>query len=281
MAYGEEIPYKIIIPDDSPQKRKERWEIGKGLQAVDSLQTSKYLEDVIQAAVRGEYGTADAQAKLREYYAQLPPGAPEHASKEGDEVTARIVETLETFSFSFSPIALKGIHRRLFEGIEEKYRPGAWRTYNFTKEEPVLNGRSVRYADHSMIMDQLDYDFSEEKKYSAGYHVPFREVDVRRFAAFVSRIWETHGFCEGNTRVIAVFAILYLQDMGIPADNEYFKNHSAYFRDALVRSNFRDIKEHIEADPRFLEKFFENMLIGASHDLESIDLRCDKLLGNQ
>lgn len=38
--------YQEIEPTSDPDKRKEYWEIGKGLQQVDGLDTSEYLETV-------------------------------------------------------------------------------------------------------------------------------------------------------------------------------------------------------------------------------------------
>ena len=275
--YGEEIPYEIIPPENDPDKRKEYWEIGKGLQAVDGLPTSAYLEQVMQETIDGKYDTKEAQLKLKEYYDGISPSDPGYASKEGDEVTARIAEVLESFSFTFRATTIKGIHKYLFKGVNKDYHPGIWRTYNITKGEPILNGRSVQYADYDEIMDNLEYDFAREEQTQSSYNIPFTKDDVKKFSDFISRIWETHGFCEGNTRATAVFAILYLREIGITTNNDYFKEYAAYFRDALVRSNYSSIREGIEADSIYLEKFFENVLLGATHDLDSMDLRCKEL----
>lgn len=272
MSYREDIPYTEIPSEQNLMKRKDYWEIGKGLQAVDGLPTSKYLEQVIQDTVAGKYDTETAQRKLKEYYAEITPKSPAFATKEGDEVTARIATVLETYAFTFSSIMLKTIHRGLFEDIEtlRDYCPGEYRRVNISKEEAVLNGESVVYADWRMISEQLNYDFEQEK--NVKYTVPFTHDEVKKLAKFISGVWETHAFREGNTRTIAVFLILYLRSMGVPANNDYFKTYSEYFRDALVRSNYSKIAQGIEANSTYLGKFFENMLLDGTHNLGSLDL---------
>lgn len=277
MAYREDIPYSEVQGEQNLMKRKDYWEIGKGLQAVDGLPTSGYLEQVMQDTIAGKYDTETAIKKLKEYYVEINPDSPAFETKEGDEVTARIVAILETYSFTFSPIMLKTIHRGLFEGIETlcEYRPGEFRKVNLTKEEPVLNRESMVYADWRMISEQLNYDFEQEK--NVKYNVPFGYEEVKKITKFISGIWETHAFREGNTRTTAVFLILYLRSMGVPTNNDYFKTHSEYFRDALVRSNYNKIAKGIKTDSTYLEKFFENMLLDGTYDLDSLDLRCKEL----
>lgn len=65
-----------------------------------------------------------------------------------------------------------------------------------------------------------------------------------------------------------MFLQLYLRSMGIPANNEPFREHSRFFRDALVRSNFSNIRE----DQPFLNAFFKNLLLNADHDLGNMHL---------
>lgn len=69
-----------------------------------------------------------------------------------------------------------------------------------------------------------------------------------------------------------MFLQLYLRSMGIPANNEPFREHSRFFRDALVRSNFSNIREGIHEDQPFLNAFFKNLLLNADHDLGNMHL---------
>jgi len=275
--YREDIGYIEIPPEGDPAKRKDYWEIGKGLQATDGLPTSPYLDQVIQETSNGEYDTAEASEKIKRYYDEIDESSPEHLTKEGDEVTARIAMALETFPFTFDPITLQSIHKRLFENIKPGFNPGQWRRNDISKKEPVLNGASVEYADCSSILLRLQNQFSLEKDRQINYLPLLDEANIKQLSRFISSIWETHGFSDGNTRTIAVFLILYLRSMGYSANNDYFKDHSEYFRDALVRANFSSVVLGVVPNYSFIEKFLENMLLGEKHDLKSLDLRCSEL----
>ena len=86
------------------------------------------------------------------------------------------------------------------------------------------------------------------------------EALVRYFAKFISGIWQIHPFREGNTRTTAVFAIKYLRAMGFTVNNDLFSEYSWYFRNALVRANYRNYARCIEPEFEHLEKFFRHRL---------------------
>ena len=50
---------------------------------------------------------------------------------------------------------------------------------------------------------------------------------------------------EGNTRTTAVFLIKYLRTLGFDATNDVFAEYAWYFRNALVRANYNDLKADI------------------------------------
>lgn len=267
--------YKELPINDDLHKRKEYWEVAKGLQRTDGLETSEYLESIIEDTVKGKYDTASANEKIGQYYEEIDPKSPAYQNKEADMTAARITLILERGGFKFSPVTLRTIHTELFHDVFPYKWVGNFRTVNLTKEEAVLNGRSVQYVDFNAIPATLKYDFDEEKQ--ARYTLPFTVNQIEKLAGFTSNIWQTHPFREGNTRTIATFLILYLQNIGIDINNEPFKNHAGYFRDALVRSNYSSIKDGIHADSSYVQLFFENILTDAGHDLESKDLRCHVL----
>lgn len=81
--------------------------------------------------------------------------------------------------------------------------------------------------------------------------------------------WQIHAFCEGNTRTTAVFAIQYLRSLGFRVDNRMFALHSWYFRNALVRANYRNVQKDIDYTPIYLVRFFRNLLLGEKWDLKN------------
>lgn len=52
-----------------------------------------------------------------------------------------------------------------------------------------------------------------------------------------------HPFCEGNTRTTAVFIIKYLRTFGFNINDEVFANNSWYFRNSLVRTNYKNFEK--------------------------------------
>lgn len=171
----------------------------------------------------------------------------------------------------FSPSELKSIHGRLFKGLLKE--AGVYRRYNITKNEWVLKGDTVRYSSWNIIPETLEYDFEKEGAFS--YQGLSKLEVTRHIAAFVSGIWQIHPFCEGNTRTTAVFIIKYLNAMGLEIGNEPFADHSWYFRNALVRANYTNLDQDVHETSQFLEAFFENALLDASHDLKNRYLHID------
>ena len=83
-----------------------------------------------------------------------------------------------------------------------------------------------------------------------------------------------HPFAEGNTRTVAAFAELYLNDLGFETTNEPFEAHAAYFRDALVRANYRNRAVRVEFDRTYLEGFFEAVVHGTPKEFDRRELLC-------
>lgn len=48
-----------------------------------------------------------------------------------------------------------------------------------------------------------------------------------------------------------------------------FERHSWYFRNALVRANYRNVEKGINAEPLFLVRFFRNLLMGENNTLKN------------
>lgn len=135
------------------------------------------------------------------------------------------------------------------------------------------NGETVYYAAADSIKETLDYDFRIEREFS--YEGLTVEEAVKHVARFTSGIWQIHPFCEGNTRATVVFMIKYLKIFGFSVDNEIFADHSWYFRNALVRANYNDVQRGIHATTIYLDRFFENLLMGYHNDLKNRYLHID------
>ena len=257
-----------------PEKsqKAENWGVAIGLQQVDNLTPSKYLIEVAKNNIEGKISIDEAGEQVSQYYKKNPAKTlKEHNEKEADEVSARIAKLLSTHTFSFSPAELISIHKALFSGIFNDEIAGKIRTYDITKKEPVLNGDTVIYGRADSIMETLDYDFEQEKKFN--YKGLSKREKVERLAKFTSGIWQIHPFGEGNTRATAVFIIKYLYTLGFVTNNDLFEQNSKYFRNALVRANYQNLNQDIYYTMEYLNKFFGNLLLGEKNLLDNREMQ--------
>ena len=135
------------------------------------------------------------------------------------------------------------------------------------KKEWVLNGATVLYGSATELRATLDYDFSEEKKFSYK-NLSIDEI-IHHLAVFVSGLWQIHMFGEGNTRTTAVFFIKYLRTMGFDVTNDVFAENAWYFRNSLVRANYNNLKSGIHETTEYLELFLRNLLLNEQHVLHN------------
>ncbi len=255
----------IIQGEPGRKERAENWQMAIGLQGVDGLKPSHYLLQTAQDHIEERISIDEVERRIAAYY-QTEEGRREEAgTNEADNVSARIVRLLAEDTFTFSPAMLASIHRRLFDDILPC--AGRYRQTNIKKHEWVLDGSSVLYSSCDMISATLDYDFEQERKFS------YKGIDllqvVKHISNFVSGIWQIHPFSEGNTRTTAVFTIKYLRQLGFKVDHEPFKEHSWYFRNALVRANYQNLPAGVERTTEYLELFFRNLLMGEKNELKN------------
>ena len=256
-------PFKEYIKESEPAKRDKgyAWHTAIGLQAVDGLKTSEYLVHTAVRNIEGEISFEEANALLQTYYEENPTRDASDRTEEADKVSARIATLLSERAFSFTPNEYLSIHRKLFTGIYS--HAGCLRDYNITKKEWVLNGATVLYGSATELRATLEYDFSEEKKFS--YKSLSMTEIIRHLAFFISRLWQIHVFGEGNTRTTAVFFIKYLRTLGFDVTNDIFAENAWYFRNSLVRANYNDLKNGIHETTEFLEVFLRNLLLNENH----------------
>lgn len=269
--------YRRVEETESYETKAAYWAAAKGLQAVDGLTTTKYLDQVAENHIVGRYTSTEAAQLVKNYYEKRAAHGESLEGREADLVSARIVELLESRAFSYRPTMLSFIHERLFKGLIDHPYDAKWRDYNFTKSEPILAGETVVYADFGIISDNLTYDFQEFDHSGFTLSAEDKSQRFESFITFISNIWQTHPFVEGNTRTVAVFAELFLRAKGARIDNDVFAQHSLYFRNALVRANYSSLALGIPEDKTYLKLFFENVLFGAHHELKNRTLYCDAL----
>ena len=256
----------IVASEPHKRERAEAWKVAIGLQAVDGLQVSEYLKQTARRHIEGEITIDEAKELVKQYYvSKTKHDDDEEDKQEADRVSINITKIINERAFTFSTTGLISIHRNLFSGVFK--HAGQLRDYDITKNEWVLRGDTVLYGRWQDLRMALDYDIEKEKQFD--YKGLSMEEVITHLSRFVSGIWQTHPFREGNTRTTAVFTIKYLQSIGFKADNRMFEEHSWYFRNALVRANYKNVAKGISQDGHFLELFFRNLLMGENNELKN------------
>lgn len=131
----------------------------------------------------------------------------------------------------------------------------------------MLDGDTVTYGGRTELRATLEYDISTEKSFD--YSGLSMDEVIRHLAAFISRLWQTHVFGEGNTRTTAVFFIMYLRSLGFDVNNDLFEKHSWYFRNAMVRANYNNFAKGVHETTKHLELFLRNLLLGEDNPLKN------------
>ena len=262
------INFDEYIRQGEPEKREraEAWRVAIGLQAVDGLKTSEYLQETARRNIEGEITIDEARELVKQYYVKKTAhDEGDEDKEEADRVSSNISKLLQTDAFTYSVAGLAAIHRAIFEGVFK--HAGRFRDYDISKKEWVLRGDSVLYGRWQDLRMAIEYDLEQERQFD--YTPLNKDQMVEHLAKFIAGLWQIHPFGEGNTRTTAVFAIKYLRSQGFSVDNDLFERHSWYFRNALVRASYRNLQKGINYEPLFLVWFFRNLLLGENNTLKN------------
>ena len=262
------LDFDEYIRQGEPQQkeRAEAWRVAIGLQAVDGLKTSEYLHETARRNIEGEISIDEARDIVKQYYiTKTSHDEDNQDQEEADIVSSNISKLLQTDAFTYSVAGISAIHKAIFEGVFK--HAGHFREYDISKKEWVLRGDSVLYGRWQDLQIALEYDLEQERKFD--YSSLNMGQIIERLAKFISGLWQIHPFREGNTRTTAVFAIKYLRSQGFQVNNDLFEQHSWYFRNALVRANYRNLSKGIAYEPKFLISFFRNLLLGENNVLKN------------
>ena len=267
--------YEAVEP--GRRERAYAWATAIGLQDVDGLKPSKYLVSTAKRHIEGEISQDEARRLVDECYETKEGHDLPADVQEADKVSARIVAIINKPGFRLSPEYYLGLHKQIFDGVFP--HAGKVRDVELTKREWVLNGDTVEYELSCMIEKSLAYDFDNEKKFK--YKGLSEDAFVAHFTSFISGIWQIHPFREGNTRTVALFAIKYLKSMRHDVTNDLFTEKSWYFRNALVRANYSNIKLNVDKTQLPLEEFFKVLIYGDEIELHNRFLRIGQEYGTK
>jgi len=244
------------------EKKYKDWQFALGLNEIDEVTPSYFLQSLIEANIIGMISDSQAETLLQKYLIENNL----QSEYKHDLVTLRIKRLLAIKDFKLNQNYLLAIHRYVFDGILPS--AGQIRKTNLSRKEKCLNGETVIYATTNEIQENLDYDFYYENQKLAK-----RKTDLMlpSFCKFLSNVWQTHPFSDGNTRTLSVFTQKYLNYLGYATDNDVFKYNSVYFRNALVRSN-PTTNESLLPTNEYLLKFLDKLLFHPEITLDNAEM---------
>jgi len=247
-------------------ERAGYWGIALGLQAVDGLKPSSYLLGLVEKNIAGEIGYREVTKLLSTHYADNKPDSPHQ--DEADLAAARINELYQVPGFDLSVECLKLYHQHIFQ--DTMADAGQFKKTHLWKKEEILFGDTVNYVGPQAVERMLNRAIEDELM-NVWSDNECKYV-VERISHITRQIWFVHPFSEGNTRAVAVFIGKYLDSLGFDVSNDTFKQHSLYYRNALVRACYSNIPQGIKATDTFLHEFFENLLFNGNNSLRNRNL---------
>ncbi len=97
---------------------KQEWDMAIGLQEVDNLKPSKYLEKLLDENIAGMKTVYEVEQELKQYYVDKDLNEKDIQEEyECDLVSTRIVKLLQEDNFELSVDYIKYAHKYLFEDI--------------------------------------------------------------------------------------------------------------------------------------------------------------------
>lgn len=242
------------------------WAAALGLQATDGLRTSYEMRRTARQHIERNITLDEVCQQINKYYESNPPATPEkEKEQEADKVACNIADVLFNKQLDFSTDGYLNLHRQIFNGVYD--HAGQLRATDIVKSEWVLEKDTVFYLHWEELRMALDSNFQFER--NLHYDELRGEELLEWIAFFTAGIWHIHPFNEGNTRTIAVFAILLLRPLGYDIHTDVFADHSWYFRNAMVRANYMNELKHIRVNPDFLIRFYRNWMFGDQWDLRN------------
>ena len=187
------INFDEYIRQGEPAQREAAyaWSTAIGLQAVDGLKTSEYLNDLARRNIEGEITIDEVGKLLDSYYESKTVRENGDIDKEeADKASKNIKKILSVKTIDFSTKGYISVHRRIFDGVMK--HAGQLREYDISKREWVLEGDTVDYLNWEDLRRALDYDIEQERNFS--YNGITNDQLVAHITKFVSGLWQIHPF---------------------------------------------------------------------------------------
>ena len=128
------IDFDAYLRQGEPSKKEKAllWSTAIGLQKVDGLETSAYLQQTAKRNIEGEITFDEAKQLIDNYYiSKQVHDEHQEDTEEADRVSANIAKLLSSHTLSFSFFGYTQIHKNIFDGVFK--HAGEIRDYDITK----------------------------------------------------------------------------------------------------------------------------------------------------
>lgn len=133
---------------------------------------------------------------------------------EADLTFSKFLNIEKTFKTKFDINYVKAIHKHIFEDIFDW--AGEFRNVPIVKEEIVLPGLSLNYAESKEIPQRLENVLN--KMNNTNWDALPLEEKSMEFTKQLAQFWLVHPFRDGNTRTTLTFATNFSKEHGFPLD---------------------------------------------------------------
>lgn len=161
---------------------------------------------------------------------------------------------------------LKRVHKHIFGDIFAW--AGEFRTVPIYKEELVIPGISLQYAEP----EQIETLLAERLNEMNSYDWKNKNIDeiTKAFTGFLARIWRVHPFRDGNTRTTLAFANIFAKQHGFEMNMENILDNLGRVQDPqtgrVLRWSVRDkfvlaaLDEKDYPEPEALEEIIKKSI---------------------
>lgn len=162
---------------------------------------------------------------------------------------------------------LKRVHKHIFEDIFEW--AGNFRSVPIVKEELIIPGASLQYAEPKEINKRLELIFKQMNS----FEWKDKNIDqiTKNFTGFLAKLWRVHPFRDGNTRTTLAFANIFAKQHGFEMDMSTMIEQLGRIIDSntgkVVRWSLRDkfvlaaLDERDYPEPQALENTIKRAII--------------------
>ena len=168
---------------------------------------------------------------------------------------------------------LKKIHKHIFEDIFDW--AGEFRTVPMIKIEEVIPMVSIDYAEPKNIKKELESEIKKINK--ENWENKDFDEKIKSITKYVSSIWRTHPFRDGNTRTTLAFTQILAKKQGIDLDlgkilNDLGRRYNENGR--VTRWSVRDrfvlaaLDENNYPEPQWLEETLKSAAITKKQEKE-------------